>query len=153
VPFLLPEGVQQLGVKARDVAGNSTAGAAGVRTDLTPPVPTVGAPAPQPLLLPGATTTLRFDVTDALSATVRVRVFVYNVLDNLVRTLDVPGAGDGYRPAGAGAVTWDGRNDAGKPVLPGLYEYRVEAIDEAGNTASSTESAQFLVAVAGLPGH
>jgi hypothetical protein len=46
-------------------------------------------------------------------------------------------------------VKWDGTGANGKGVLPGLYHYRITAVDQAGNTVSSTESLTFLV-VAGL---
>ncbi len=36
-------------------------------------------------------------------------------------------------------------------MLPGLYHYRVQALDQAGNAAISTESRTFLVVLAGLP--
>jgi flagellar hook assembly protein FlgD len=39
-----------------------------------------------------------------------------------VRTIDA-----GVRPAGAHELTWDGRDDAGVPVAPGVYLARLAA--------------------------
>jgi flagellar hook assembly protein FlgD len=53
-----------------------------------------------------------------------VRLSVYNASGEKVRTLV-----DGYEAAGFKAVTWDGMNDAGKPVTSGVYMYRLNAGD------------------------
>jgi hypothetical protein len=91
-------------------------------------------------------------VQDNLSKLVKVRVQIYNVLGDQVRSIDAPGATpDGYRPVGPGSVSWDGSYGAGRHVLPGLYFFRVQALDLAGNSAISTESREFLVGVTGLP--
>ena len=78
----------------------------------------------------------------------KVSVLVYDELGTFVRRLDVSGhAGDPYVANAPGAVVWDGRRSTGAAVLPGLYHYRVQATDQAGNTTISTESAGFLVLV------
>jgi hypothetical protein len=64
-------------------------------------------------------TKIRFVVPDG-GAFVTLRV--YDVRGALVRTLV-----DGYREAGAGGVTWDGRDRRGNGVASGLYFYRLEA--------------------------
>ena len=102
--------------------------------------------------LTGTKATLRFNVTDNLAAKVKVKIFVYNELGQLQTALDAPGQyAGGYRDSGGGSVTWDGAIAAGGGALPGLYNYRVAAVDEAGNTAVSTDSAQFLVVLPKLP--
>ena len=80
-------------------------------------------PAPTARLYPnypnpfGGTTTLRY----ALSGEATVRLAVYDVLGRTVRVLiDAPRAG------GEHATTWDARDEAGQPVAPGLYLYRLE---------------------------
>ena len=64
------------------------------------------------------TTEIRFDV----SRPGPVRLAVYDLLGREVRTLV-----EGFRPAGAHAVVWDGRSDAGETVASGVYLYRMEA--------------------------
>ncbi|WP_457653551.1 FlgD immunoglobulin-like domain containing protein [Rhodocaloribacter sp.] len=64
------------------------------------------------------TTEIRFD----LSRPGPVRLAVYDLLGREVRTLV-----DGIRAAGAHAVVWDGRSDAGETVASGVYLYRMEA--------------------------
>ena len=64
------------------------------------------------------TTEIRFD----LSRPGPVRLAVYDLLGREVRTLV-----DGFRAAGAHAVVWDGRSDAGETVASGVYLYRMEA--------------------------
>jgi hypothetical protein len=56
-----------------------------------------------------------------------VRIEIYAVTGQLVRTLEL-----GYRPAGyylgrARAAYWDGRNEAGESVASGIYFYRLVA--------------------------
>ncbi|MFZ5432567.1 MAG: FlgD immunoglobulin-like domain containing protein [Calditrichota bacterium] len=55
-------------------------------------------------------------------ATADVRINVYNINGQLVRTLI-----DGRYSIGTHQVTWDGRNNAGQIVSAGLYLYRMEA--------------------------
>jgi flagellar hook assembly protein FlgD len=52
----------------------------------------------------------------------RVRLVVYNVLGQQVRTLV-----DGQMVAGFYRVSWDGRDDQGRQVSSGIYLYRMEA--------------------------
>ncbi|HOX24622.1 MAG TPA: C10 family peptidase [Candidatus Krumholzibacteria bacterium] len=59
----------------------------------------------------------------------RVGVRVYDARGRLVRELL-----DVARPAGAGAVSWDGRDGAGRPVAAGTYLVRVAA---AGSSATT----------------
>jgi len=64
------------------------------------------------------TTEIRYQLPT--SAPVKIRV--YNVAGQLVRTLV-----DARQDAGYKSVTWDGRNDRGSHVGPGVYLYRMEA--------------------------
>ena len=138
--------------RVSDRAGlTSTSVTQSTSVDLVAPLPGIATPAPALLLLPG-TTTLRYTVSGTPTPKVKISVLVFNVLGGLVRRIAVPGTTpDGYRAAGAGSVTWNGKNDSGTAVLPGLYHYRVQALDQAGNAAISTESPSFLVVLAGLP--
>ncbi|MFH1007483.1 MAG: two-component regulator propeller domain-containing protein, partial [Candidatus Latescibacterota bacterium] len=65
-----------------------------------------------------STTMIRFEVP----ATEKVRLILYNVLGQQVRTLV-----DAKHTAGTYAVRWDGKDDAGREVGSGLYMARIEA--------------------------
>lgn len=91
-----------------------------------PPLPggtTVAVPAAGLRLLPNEpnpfnpTTTLRFEVPQAGVAHLRV----YDVAGRLVRTLYVGDPGRGER-----SLNWDGRDDAGRPLVSGSYRLRLE---------------------------
>jgi hypothetical protein len=70
---------------------------------------------PNPLR-PAATTTIHFE----LPRKARVSLQIFNVLGQSVRRLL-----DASMPAGAHPILWDGRDDAGKQVIAGLYFYRL----------------------------
>ena len=78
-----------------------------------------------------------------------MRVFVLDTLGQYVRTIDADGGA--FRSAGPGSVVWNGTDDYGRGAVLGLYTYRVQAIDMAGNSAISTESKQFLFVLPTLP--
>jgi YVTN family beta-propeller protein len=69
----------------------------------------------------GGTTTLRFSLPVAAD----VRLDVYDAVGRRVATLV-----DGPRSAGEGTATWDGHDDAGRPVGAGLYFYRLSALGQ-----------------------
>jgi hypothetical protein len=62
-------------------------------------------------------TTIRYDLPQAGV----VRLSVYNVLGQMVRTLV-----DGHRPAGSYSVLWDGRDGTARHVASGVYLYRLK---------------------------
>ena len=64
-----------------------------------------------------ATTTITYTVPQ----TAHVEFKIYNALGQLIQTLS-----DEAKPAGAYSATWEGRNDAGEEVPPGIYFYRVK---------------------------
>ena len=51
-----------------------------------------------------------------------VRLTVLNMAGQEVSSLE-----NGFQPAGAHEVTWDGTNQSGRPVSSGIYYYRLEA--------------------------
>jgi len=75
----------------------------------------LAAPSPNPL---SAATALRFGLTAPGS----VRLAVYDVAGRRVALLH-----DGYRGAGEHTLIWNGRDDAGRRVSPGVYLARLEA--------------------------
>jgi hypothetical protein len=80
------------------------------------------APAPNPLRGGGASL-LRFTLAQAG----RTRLALYDAQGRLVRVLS-----DGVLDAGAHAVRFDGRDDAGRALAPGLYLARIAAPGLAG---------------------
>jgi hypothetical protein len=75
-------------------------------------------------------TSIRFTVPRAGA----VELAVYDVAGRRVRTLL-----RGAQPAGDGAVTWDGRDDAGREMPPGVYLYRYAA------PAAARESGRLIL--------
>jgi len=63
----------------------------------------------------------------------RLTVRVQDLLGRPVRTLV-----EGQRFVAEGAFLWDGRDDHGAPVPPGLYVIRAEALAEEGSPARSS---------------
>jgi hypothetical protein len=57
-----------------------------------------------------------------LASATRVRIDVYDIRGGRVATLL-----DGPRDGGAGEVTWNGRDEAGRAVASGVYFYRLTA--------------------------
>ena len=64
----------------------------------------------------------------------RAALHVYNLQGQRVRTLI-----DGPVAAGYGEVSWDGRDQGGRPVAGGVYLYRLEA-----GTVTETRKLLFL---------
>jgi hypothetical protein len=52
----------------------------------------------------------------------QISLVIYNLLGNKIRVLK-----DGATPAGRFEAVWDGTNELGKRVAPGVYFYRLEA--------------------------
>ena len=62
------------------------------------------------------------EIAYTLSVPENVRIQIYNVTGQLIRTFDV-----GYQQAGSYSVCWDGSNENGEPTASGVYLYRIEA--------------------------
>ncbi len=92
--------------------------------DVRPPLAVGGSGQAAPVLSPAAPNPFsdrtRFSFT--LPAAAEARLTVYDVRGALVRTLAA-----GPQPAGTQALEWDGRDDAGRPMPPGLYLCRLSA--------------------------
>jgi uncharacterized membrane-anchored protein len=58
----------------------------------------------------------------ALNTPENVRVQIFNVTGQLIRTFDM-----GYQPVGSYSVRWDGRNESGDQTASGVYLYRIQA--------------------------
>jgi flagellar basal-body rod modification protein FlgD len=102
--------------------------------------------------LVGKTVTLRgksvaFDGVAATGSSVTlegaaesVKVMVRDGAGKVVRTLDL-----GAKPAGALAVTWDGKDDAGQPVAAGSYTLDVQAKKADGSSVSVSQDVKGVV--------
>lgn len=64
----------------------------------------------------------RADIEYQLAATARIRLKVYNIAGELVRTLT-----DEVKAAGIHRASWDGRDAMGSMVSSGVYLYQLEA--------------------------
>jgi len=62
------------------------------------------------------------NIAYTLSVSENVRIGIYNVSGQLIRTYDI-----GYQPAGSYSMRWDGRNQNGDMTASGVYLYRIEA--------------------------
>ena len=148
-PLEIGEGIHDVRARVLDRAGLLSDPAEQTsKIDLTDPV---AAPTNtiNLLMILGGNATLRYRVTDALAPRVKVRIQIYDTLGKIVRRIDAGGPHPGgFRDAGDGAVTWNGRDDNGNRVLLGSYVYRVQAIDQAGNSVLSTESSSAARAAA-----
>jgi flagellar hook assembly protein FlgD len=67
-------------------------------------------------------------VSFSLSRTADLEVRVIDGSGAVVRIMDKPGLS-----AGAGSLTWDGKDQSGNPVFPGSYSIALTAVDDAGN--------------------
>jgi flagellar basal-body rod modification protein FlgD len=78
----------------------------------------------------GKATTADYQL-DAAANNVSVKIYDEN--GALVRTMSM-----GAQAAGKYQINWDGCNDAGKTVSDGLYSFKLEAVDAAGNQLDVT---------------
>jgi competence protein ComEC len=62
------------------------------------------------------------DISYQLPASGPVSLKVYNIMGQEVRTL-----ANGIMPAGSHCASWDGRDDQGRQVSPGIYYYRLSS--------------------------
>ncbi|HEY2954417.1 MAG TPA: hypothetical protein VGK89_04100 [Candidatus Eisenbacteria bacterium] len=122
-PPALAEGTHVVEARALDSVGNwsgvyarDTVTVTGtVHVGPSRPAFALCAPAPDPAV---AGATFRF----SLPGPGRVRITLAGVNGARVRVLL-----EGHRPAGPGAVAWDGRDDAGRRVAPGIYGCRIDS--------------------------
>ncbi|MDD5434287.1 MAG: hypothetical protein PH343_02535 [Nitrospira sp.] len=121
-------------VRYRDWSGNiSLRYVDWIRLDTASPVVSGVSDAPDPFKhYLGGVSTIGFTVSDNLSSTCTVAVKIYNLSNVLVKSIlrsnvSCPVAGT------SDSVTWDGRNGAGKLVMPGIFTYKIQASDKAMN--------------------
>jgi len=85
---------------------------------------------------------MAFDGVTATSASVtlsgpatKTTVQIKDEQGRVVRTMEL-----GARPAGALAITWDGKDDNGQAVAKGTYQVSVNATDANGNAVTTSQS-------------
>ena len=64
-----------------------------------------------------------------LSEAAQVKIFIYDVLGNVVRSLDLGHHEAGYYHTRSQAAYWDGKNDLNEHVASGVYFYQIQASD------------------------
>ena len=68
---------------------------------------------------------LATNISFYLSEKSQVKLVIYNVLGERVRTLI-----NGSLDAGSHSITWDGKNETGSVVASGIYFYKLNAGDQ-----------------------
>ncbi|HXF92854.1 MAG TPA: flagellar hook assembly protein FlgD [Nitrospiraceae bacterium] len=69
-----------------------------------------------------------------------VQITIANMHTQLVSTLE-----GGPQGAGAQTVNWEGRDQNGRPLPPGVYRFSVTAIDRQGKTVGATTQSRLTV--------
>lgn len=69
-----------------------------------------------------------------------VQITIANMHNQLVRTLAAGGQG-----AGTQTVHWDGRDENGRLLQPGLYRFTVTAVDRQGNSVGTSTQSRLTV--------
>ena len=91
---------------------------------------------------------LKWRVSDSLSGKVTVTIKIYNLLGQMVRTLEHGTVNVTPNVPFNGQTMWDGRDFSLTGLVPaGVYYYRVIATDDAGNVAQSGESKPITITV------
>ena len=67
-------------------------------------------------------TTIKYDIPSLMVNMVDVKIYIYNTLGKLVRTID-----EGDKSAGQFTTVWDSKNDDGEKVSSGVYFYQLRA--------------------------
>ena len=70
----------------------------------------------------------------------RVSINILDQQGQVIRTLDYAG-----RSSGLNIAEWDGRNQNGTPMPPGVYRYALSAVDAQGASVTSQGRAQLTV--------
>ena len=68
------------------------------------------------------TTKIQFDIPASVSGATEVKLQVFNLLGEVIRTLV-----DEQRTPGRYTVEWDAKDNKGRPVSTGIYIYRIKA--------------------------
>ena len=121
-------GTAVIGAGFHDEGENADQGAAYVWEDSTPPTITKVSDGPDPFT-PSRETRRFAKISFTLSDPADVTVRIFNRDGRQVRTLLNGESLSGARHS----VRWNGRNDDRRVLRPGRYEYRIRAVDAAGN--------------------
>ena len=70
----------------------------------------------------------------------KVKITIMDEQNHVIRTLDAPST-----QAGLNRVLWDGKDDKGAVVPPGVYQYKISATDPQGAAVEAQGRAQLAV--------
>ncbi len=70
----------------------------------------------------------------------KVKITIMDEKNRVIRTLDSSGT-----QAGLNQVSWDGKDDKGAVVPPGVYQYKIAAVDARGAAVAAQGRAQLTV--------
>ncbi|MBI3330703.1 MAG: hypothetical protein HYZ96_01165 [Candidatus Omnitrophica bacterium] len=112
-----------------DVGGSTASRSSTVTVDTTAPAISNLSDAPDPFRPSlGQSTTISFTLSEPALVTLKV----YNSAGKLIRTL----LSNALKTTPSNSVVWNGRNQSGVLVPPGVYTYKLWVSDKAGNRAS-----------------
>jgi flagellar basal-body rod modification protein FlgD len=95
-------------------------------------------------LAQGEGSTFRYQLS---SDSARVTVDIYNAQGGLVRTLEL-----GSQKSGDQSVQWDGKDNSGKILPGGIYNFQITALDALGKKITTTSRVQDVVTGVSLDG-
>ena len=119
----LPTGRIYFAIKSADAAGNWS-GLSNVVMSLSQTASVSNPPVQLSPSWPNPATRVS-TFTYSIPATGSVEVHAFDVMGRHVRTVT-----SGWRPAGAGAVSWDLRDDVGRRVAAGVYLVHSQVLDQ-----------------------
>ncbi|MHB9138446.1 MAG: FlgD immunoglobulin-like domain containing protein, partial [Victivallaceae bacterium] len=129
---VLPEGEYSIRVSARDTAGNLSAPAIkSLYVDMQPPQISAAAARPG-VFNPAYNETTRFVFGLSEAARLTIKIADASAVD--IKTL----VSESTAPAGTLNFSWDGRSNNGALVPPGIYAFKIRAVDSAGNMSETS---------------
>jgi flagellar hook assembly protein FlgD len=85
-------------------------------------------------------TYFRFDHNQACCDDLEVEIYIYNLQGQIVQHLETTITPEGFESV---PMSWDGRNEKGLRLVPGVYVYRVNLTNKYG--ASGSMSSKLVV--------
>jgi hypothetical protein len=107
--------------------------AGAITVDNTAPVISAQTTSPNPFSPNGDAVKDTSAISYSLSEASNVTIKIFNSSNTLVRTLITSAA----RASGANSDSWDGKNDSNATVPDGMYTFKIDATDAAGNVATT----------------
>ena len=79
--------------------------------------------------------------TNISGGLLHVKVEIFTIAGNLIKTIQQDVMNEGYRISG---ITWDGRDDFGSPIGKGVYVYKVTVVSDSGAKANTFQKLVIL---------